>query len=229
MTSGVGNNSSYSFHARSIANEKLTTPGRRGGSCRGRDPRRRPGDCARPRRSGRPGLLRRSVRGNPSPYKRPETMEETAEMIAAAGGKAIPVRVDHTAESEVQSLFERVERDHGRLDVLVNSIAGEDPMMGPWASLWKADLTNGEAVLRQALLSHLITAKHAARSMIKKRRGLITEVTESDLLLASGNNLTQIVKLSQKSAGPNLGRGAPQAWRRHHRHYTWIPTESRII
>jgi NAD(P)-dependent dehydrogenase (short-subunit alcohol dehydrogenase family) len=141
----------------------------------------------------------RSVRGDPSPYKRPETIEETAEMIAAAGGKAVPVRVDHTAESEVHSLFERVERDHGRLDVLVNSVAGEDPMMGPWASLWKADLTNGEAVLRHALLSHLITAKHAARSMIKKRRGLITEVTESDLLLASGNNLTQIVKLSQKA------------------------------
>src|SRR6059036_4163824 len=71
----------------------------------------------------------RSVRGSPSPYGRPETIDETAEMIKAAGGTAIPVRVDHTVEAEVRALFERVDRDHGRLDVLVNSIAGEDPMM----------------------------------------------------------------------------------------------------
>ena len=104
----------------------------------------------------------RSVRGNPSPYKRPETIEETAEMISAAGGTAVAVRVDHTVEAEVQGLFERVDHEHGRLDVLVNSVAGEDPMMAQWASFWKADLTNGEAILRQALLSHIITAKHAA-------------------------------------------------------------------
>src|SRR5262249_62259081 len=71
----------------------------------------------------------RSVRGNPSPYKRPETIEETAELIASAGGRAIPVRVDHTVEADVQSVFQGVEREHGRLDVLVNSVAGEDPMM----------------------------------------------------------------------------------------------------
>src|ERR1700758_639930 len=69
----------------------------------------------------------RSMRGNPSPYGRPETLEETAEIIAAEGGRAEAVRVDHTVESEVAALFERVEREYGRLDVLVNSIAGEDP------------------------------------------------------------------------------------------------------
>src|SRR5688572_436296 len=57
----------------------------------------------------------RSVTGNPSPYKRPETIDETAEMIVAAGGTAIPVRVDHTQESEVEGLFARVDREHGRL------------------------------------------------------------------------------------------------------------------
>src|SRR4029450_8600332 len=71
----------------------------------------------------------RSVRGNLSPYGRPETIDETAEMIVAAGGTAIPVRVDHTVESEVEALFARVDREQGQLDVLVNSIAGEDPMM----------------------------------------------------------------------------------------------------
>src|SRR5690349_4337612 len=92
----------------------------------------------------------RSVRGNPSPYRRPETIDETADMIVAAGGAAVPVRVDHTVESEVEALFARVDREHGRLDVLVNSLAGEEPMMAQWNSFWKTDLTNGAAVFRQA-------------------------------------------------------------------------------
>jgi len=141
----------------------------------------------------------RSVRGNPSPYGRPETIEETAERIVASGGKAMAIRVDHTIEEEVTAMFERVNREHGRLDVLVNSVAGEDPMMAQWASFWKTDLANGEAILRQALLSHIITAKYGAPLMIKKRRGLIVEVTENDILLAGGNVLTQIVKFSQKA------------------------------
>src|SRR5213596_2292735 len=62
----------------------------------------------------------RSTRGNPSAYGRPETIEETAEMIAAAGGTAIPVRVDHTVEAEVEAIVARIDRDHRRLDVLVN-------------------------------------------------------------------------------------------------------------
>jgi len=74
----------------------------------------------------------RSVRGRPSPYSRPETIDETAEMITAAGGVAIPVRVDHTVESEVQALVERIDREQRRLDILVNSVAGEDPMMHQW-------------------------------------------------------------------------------------------------
>src|SRR5437762_7566099 len=74
----------------------------------------------------------RSVRGRPSPYGRPETIEETAELVTAAGGAGVAVRVDHAVEAEVRALFEGVERDHGRLDVLVNSVAGEDPMFGGW-------------------------------------------------------------------------------------------------
>src|SRR5205823_1679923 len=82
----------------------------------------------------------RSVRGNPSPYGRPETIDETAEMIQAAGGDAIAVRVDHTVESEVEQLFARIDREHHRLDILVNSIAGEEPMMRQFVSFWKTNL-----------------------------------------------------------------------------------------
>src|SRR5512132_2671732 len=67
----------------------------------------------------------RSTRGNPSPYGRPETIDETAEMIAGAGGRAVAVRVDHTIEAEVEALFTRIDDEHGRVDVVANSIAGE--------------------------------------------------------------------------------------------------------
>src|SRR5215470_3850705 len=69
----------------------------------------------------------RSVPGRPSPYGRPETIDETAALIARAGGAAAAVRVDHTSEPDVEALFERVQRERSRLDVVVNSIAGEDP------------------------------------------------------------------------------------------------------
>src|SRR5437660_2700381 len=79
----------------------------------------------------------RSVRGNPSPYRRPETIDETAELITTAGGAAIAVRVDHTVEAEVEALVQRIDRERGRLDVLVDCVAGEEPMMSQWGSFWK--------------------------------------------------------------------------------------------
>ena len=140
----------------------------------------------------------RSTPGNPSAYRRPETIDETADLIARAGGTATAVRVDHTIESEVEALISRIDGEHGRLDVLVNCVAGEDPMMRQWGSFWKTDLGNGEVVFRQAILSHIITAKHVAPIMIRARRGLIVEVTEGDFLMAGSNPLTQTVKLALK-------------------------------
>ena len=142
----------------------------------------------------------RSTRGNPSPYNRPETIDETVELIAAAGGAASAVRVDHTVEADVAALFARVEREQGRLDVLVNSIAGEDPLRGAWGSLDRTDLSQADAALRQSLLSHVVTAKHGAALMKKKRRGLIVEVTENDLLFGGGGNvISGIVKTGLKA------------------------------
>ena len=146
----------------------------------------------------------RSVRGSPSPYQRPETIDETAEMINTAGGTAVAVQVDHTSEAQVKDLFARVDREHGRLDVLVNSIAGEDPSMKQWGSFWQTNVENGETVFRQALLSHIITAKHAALMMMPRKRGLIVEITESDLLGAGGNPMTQTVKVALKMMALNM-------------------------
>jgi NAD(P)-dependent dehydrogenase (short-subunit alcohol dehydrogenase family) len=146
----------------------------------------------------------RSVRGKPSPYQRPETIEETAGLVDAAGGKGVALRVDHTVEAEVLRLFKRIEAKHGRLDVCVNCIAGEDPLMKQWGSFWDVDATNADAILRQAFTSHVLTAKHAARRMIAARRGLIVEVTESDTLGAGGNPFSQAVKIALKAFALNM-------------------------
>src|SRR5688500_2434254 len=83
----------------------------------------------------------RSVTGRPSPYGRPETIDETAAIIRTAGGSATSLRVDHTIESEVKALFRRILRAHKRLDIVVDSVAGEDPLMKRYGFLWQADLT----------------------------------------------------------------------------------------
>jgi NAD(P)-dependent dehydrogenase (short-subunit alcohol dehydrogenase family) len=141
----------------------------------------------------------RSVKGKPSPYGRPETIDETAAMITAAGGKANAVRVDHTNEAEVKALFRRIKRVHKRLDVVVDSVAGEDPLMGAYGFLWQADLTAAPAIFRQALTSRIITAKHAALAMIPAKRGLIVEVTENDMIGGGGNPMSQAAKMAQKA------------------------------
>ncbi len=146
----------------------------------------------------------RSTPGNPSPYKRPETIDETAAVITAAGGTAIAVRVDHTVEDEVKTLIDRIDREHGRLDILADSVAGEDPMMGQWGSFWEASLSNADAIFRQALTAHIITAKHAAPIMIRQGSGLIVEVTENDLLSGGGNPLAQTVKVALKTLALNM-------------------------
>jgi NAD(P)-dependent dehydrogenase (short-subunit alcohol dehydrogenase family) len=101
----------------------------------------------------------RSVKGRPSPYRRPETIDDTAAIITAAGGKAIAVRVDHTKEAEVKALFRRIMRAHARLDVVVDSVAGEDPLMGTYGFLWQADLEPAEAIVRQGLISRRMASR----------------------------------------------------------------------
>src|ERR687895_1840002 len=140
----------------------------------------------------------RSVKGNLSPYGRPETIDETAAMITADGGKAIAVRVDHTNEAEVKALFRRIMRAHKRIDAVVDSVAGEDPLMGAYGFLWQADLKTADAIFRQGLTSRIITAKHAALAMMAAKRGLIVEVTENDMIVAGGNPMSQAVKMAQK-------------------------------
>jgi NAD(P)-dependent dehydrogenase (short-subunit alcohol dehydrogenase family) len=140
----------------------------------------------------------RSVKGKPSPYGRPETIDETAAMIKAAGGIATALRVDHTSEREVKALFRRILRAHKRIDIVVDSVAGEDPLMRRYGFLWQADLKTADSIFRQALTSRIITAKHAALAMMPARGGLVVEVTENDIMGGGGNPMAQAVKIAQK-------------------------------
>ena len=125
-------------------------------------------------------------------------------MIQSAGGTAIAVRVDHAIESEVESLFARIDREHGRVDILADSVGCENPLMGGYGWFWTADVKNGAAAFEQSLLSHIITAKHAAKLMTRERRGLIVEVTESDVIGSGGNPVAQVVKLALKGIAMNM-------------------------
>ena len=140
----------------------------------------------------------RSVKGKPSPYGRPETIDETAATIKAAGGTAIAIRVDHTNEREVKALFRRIVRAHKRIDVVVDSVAGEDPLLKQYGFLWQADLVNADAMFRQGLTSRIITAKHAAIAMMAAKRGLIVEVTENDIIGGGANPIAHAAKVAQK-------------------------------
>jgi NAD(P)-dependent dehydrogenase (short-subunit alcohol dehydrogenase family) len=140
----------------------------------------------------------RSVKGKPSPYGRPETIDETAAMIKAAGGTAIALRVDHTSERAVAALFRRILRTHDRLDIVVDSVAGEDPLLKQRGFLWQADLRDADVMFRQGLTSRIITAKHASLAMMPAKRGLIVEVTENDIIGGGANPMAHAVKTAQK-------------------------------
>jgi NAD(P)-dependent dehydrogenase (short-subunit alcohol dehydrogenase family) len=111
---------------------------------------------------------------------RPETIDETAEMVTTRGGRGIALRVDHLVPEEVQALFERVDADQGRLDVLVNDISEGE--LHDWTPFWKVSLDKGFRALRQGVHSHIITSHYAAPLMIAKGRGLIVEVGDGDTL-----------------------------------------------
>jgi len=138
----------------------------------------------------------RSVRGQPATPGRSETIEETAELIAAEGGAAVAVRVDHTAEAEVEALAARIAADEGRLDVLVNDIWGGDELIDWGAPFWKQDMAAVRTLLDRAVLSHWITARFMAPMMVEANRGLIVEVTDGELAGYRGGLLYDFCKAS---------------------------------
>jgi NAD(P)-dependent dehydrogenase (short-subunit alcohol dehydrogenase family) len=108
---------------------------------------------------------------------RPETIEETADMVTADGGTGIPVRVDHTAEDEVVGLFERVSREQSRLDVLAIVMTGQP---ASWKNFLEETPAEGKSFVEGWICPHIVTAWHGAKLMVKRGSGLIVELVEQD-------------------------------------------------
>ena len=138
----------------------------------------------------------RSVRGKPATGTRPETIEETAELVTAAGGVGIAVRTDHTVEDEVRALFERVRAEQDRLDVLVNDVWGGDELMEWGKPFWEGEVGKGLLMQERAVWSHLITARHGVPLMVQRGSGLVVEITDGDSLRYRGSLFYDLAKTS---------------------------------
>jgi NAD(P)-dependent dehydrogenase (short-subunit alcohol dehydrogenase family) len=120
----------------------------------------------------------RTTRGQSSEYARPETIEETAELVTASGGRGIAVRVDHLVADEVRTLVDRIRAEQGRLDILVNDLWGGENLKEWNTPVWKHDLQNGLRMLSLGVHTHLITAHFALPLVIERPGGLLVEVTD---------------------------------------------------
>jgi NAD(P)-dependent dehydrogenase (short-subunit alcohol dehydrogenase family) len=139
---------------------------------------------------------RKRTRGRPPTPGRPETIEETAELVTAAGGRGIAVRVDHTKPWEVKKLVAAIKQRHKGLDILVNDVWGGDTITEWGKPFWKVNLENGLGMLEQAIHSHIITAHYAVPLMLGRRRGIIFEITDGDAFYYRGNLFYDLVKIS---------------------------------
>ncbi|MGH2804208.1 MAG: SDR family oxidoreductase [Thermoleophilaceae bacterium] len=120
----------------------------------------------------------RTTRERRSEYDRPETIEETAELVTAAGGIGVAVAVDHLEAGQVEALVQRIDAEHGRLDVLVNDIWGGELLFEWDKPVWEHDLEKGLRILRLAIDTHLITSHFALALMIREPGGLVVEMTD---------------------------------------------------
>ena len=121
----------------------------------------------------------RTTRASASPMKRPETIEETAELVEQAGGQAIAMRCDFTSVSDVDALRVRVESDVDGIDILIDDVWGGDMYLDFTRPFWEAPLENALSMVHNALDTHLI-ALHRLLPLVLKRNGLVIEVTDGD-------------------------------------------------
>jgi NAD(P)-dependent dehydrogenase (short-subunit alcohol dehydrogenase family) len=118
----------------------------------------------------------RSTRARRSEVDRPETIEETADLVTAAGGTGIAVAVDHLVSEEVGALVARIAAEQGRLDVLVNDVWGANHLIEWDTPVWEHDLERGLRMLHLAVDTHLITSHHALPLLTARPGGLVVEV-----------------------------------------------------
>ncbi|MET8460933.1 SDR family oxidoreductase [Streptomyces parvulus] len=120
----------------------------------------------------------RSTRARRSEYDRPETIEDTADLVTEAGGHGVAVPADHLDPEQVARLVDRVAREQGRLDILVNDIWGGENLFEWDSPVWEHDLDKGLRLLRLAVETHAITSHHALPLLLRGSGGLVVEVTD---------------------------------------------------
>ncbi|AZP22064.1 SDR family oxidoreductase [Streptomyces aquilus] len=120
----------------------------------------------------------RSTRERRSEYDRPETIEDTADLVTEAGGTGIAVPTDHLEPAQVRTLVDRIADDQGRLDVLVNDVWGGERLFEWESPVWEHDLDNGLRLLRLAVETHAITNHFALPLLLRHPGGLVVEMTD---------------------------------------------------
>jgi NAD(P)-dependent dehydrogenase (short-subunit alcohol dehydrogenase family) len=154
----------------------------------------------------------RSTRSARSDMDRPETIEETAELVRASGGQAVAMRVDHADVDDVRTLAAAIEKDAGRVDILVNDVWGGDPLVDWSVRFWEHDLEKGLRALRQGTETHLLTTAVLAPLLLAAGRALVVEVTDGVDDDYRGNLFydlakSQVIRLARGEAAEFAGRG----------------------
>jgi NAD(P)-dependent dehydrogenase (short-subunit alcohol dehydrogenase family) len=135
----------------------------------------------------------RSIDGGPTTDSVPGTIDETAREVTARGGRGVAIRCDHRADADVEAVFDRIRRDHGRLDVLVNNVWGgyEDPACRPLSikPFWEQPLAQWDGMFTAGVRAHLVASRLAVPLMLPRRRGLIVNTSANVGALPYMSNL----------------------------------------
>ncbi|MDT7724152.1 MAG: hypothetical protein QOI21_728 [Actinomycetota bacterium] len=149
----------------------------------------------------------RTTRTSASPMKRAETIEDTAELVDAAGGRGIAVKCDFTSLSDVDALRARVESEvDGRIDILVDDVWGGDPFADFERPYWESDLDDALTLVRNAVDTHLIALHRLLPLVVRREGGLVIEVTDGDNDNYVGTGIPYyLAKCSVRAIGRGLG------------------------
>ncbi|MEU2853666.1 SDR family oxidoreductase [Streptomyces syringium] len=132
--------------------------------------------------TGRTGRGKASETGRPA-----ETVEQTAELVTAAGGEGVAAVVDHLEADQVRALAERVDREQGRLDILVNAIWGGEHLVERGKKMWECDLDQGRRMLQLGVETYYVTSHYMLPLLIRRPGGLVVELTDGTEEFNRGN------------------------------------------
>lgn len=158
----------------------------------------------------------RSTRAQRSEMDRPETIEETAELVTAAGGTGIAVQVDHLVPEQVRDLIARIDAEQGRLDVLVNDVWGGDPLVTWHKPIWEQPLEKGFRLLQLAVHTHIITSHYALPLLIRRPGGLVVEIGDGTRAYNEKNYRMSLFYDLAKTSVNRLAFSQAHELREHH-------------